>query len=234
MLQAFEPMKRIVGLDGDGSNRSVVLFQTARRADQGAGRAQPRDEMRDASGGLLEDLDRGPFVVSARVGGVRVLVGIEIPLRVPLHDLAHHDDGAVRTLARVAVDDLRAEGGDQRLALGADVAGHHEAHAISLGSADQRVGDSGVAGGRVDDRFFARQRAAALPVLDHRQRRAVLDRAAGIEPFGLRIDLDVRELALEEPHTQEWRVPDQPCDARGACAAHVSEKDRNQRQPAKW
>src|SRR5437762_7253900 len=58
MLQAFEPMKRIVGLDGDGTNRSVVLLQPARRADQGAGRAQPRDEMRDASGGLLEDLDR--------------------------------------------------------------------------------------------------------------------------------------------------------------------------------
>src|SRR5207249_5660075 len=113
---------------------------------------------------------------------------------------------AVGALARVAVDDLRAVRGDKRLSLRAHVPGHHELHAVTLRGAHEGVSDAGVAGGGVDDRLVLRQRSAAFPVLDHRERRAVLDRAAGVEPFGLRVDLHARELPLEDAHAQKRRA----------------------------
>ena len=136
MLQAFEAVERVLRLDSDRLDRSVVLLEPARRADEGPGGAEPRDEMCDPSGRLLEDLDSGAFVVRTRICRVRVLVGIEVALGVQGHDVPHHPNRTIGPFAGVAVDDLGSVRGDQGLALGADVGGHHELDAIALGRAD--------------------------------------------------------------------------------------------------
>ena len=66
---------------------------------------------------------------------------------------------------------------------------HHDDAAIAAGIADQRQADAGIAGRALDDRAARLQRAALLRILDDRQRRAVLDRAAGIHELGLAQDL---------------------------------------------
>ena len=140
------------------------------------------------------------------------------------HDLTDHVDRAVRTLPGVAVHDLGAVSLHQRLALGADVAGHHQLDPVSLGPAEQGVSDTGVARGRVDDRLVVGQRSAALAVLDHRERGAVLDRPARIEPLGLGVDLHAGELALEHADAQQRRVAHEPRDPCPARASHVNKE----------
>src|SRR5439155_17409259 len=78
VLQTFEAVKRVVRLHSDGVDRRVVLLQAPSDADECAVRAESRDELRDAPARLLEYLDRRAFVMRARVGGVGVLVGIEV------------------------------------------------------------------------------------------------------------------------------------------------------------
>jgi hypothetical protein len=68
--QAREAVERILGLHGDGLNRRDLVLQPARRADEGSGRPETCDEMGEASGSLLEDLDRRAFVVRTHVGRV--------------------------------------------------------------------------------------------------------------------------------------------------------------------
>src|SRR4029077_12197896 len=78
MLQALEPMEGILGLDGDGLDRGVVLLQPSRRAHERSRGAEARHEVCDAAFGLLEDLDGGAFVMRAGIRRVGVLVWIEI------------------------------------------------------------------------------------------------------------------------------------------------------------
>ena len=59
---------------------SAELAQAPAGADERAARAETGDEMRDAALGLLEDLDGGRVVVRLPVGGVVVLIGIEVPI----------------------------------------------------------------------------------------------------------------------------------------------------------
>src|SRR5579864_8242698 len=98
MLQALETVERVLGLHRDRLDRGVVLLEPPRCADERPRRAEAGDEVGDAAFGLFQDLDRGAFVVSPRVGGVRVLVWIEIPIRVERNDLADLDDRAVRSV----------------------------------------------------------------------------------------------------------------------------------------
>ena len=66
--------------------------------------------------------------------------------------------------------------------------GNHDHGAIAERRADDREADSGIAGGALDDDPARTQRAARDRVLDDRQRRAILDRAARIHEFGLAED----------------------------------------------
>ena len=82
--------------------------------------------------------------------------------------------------------------------------------AVALRDADLRQAEAGIAGGRLDDGAAGRQPAVALGGLDHRQRDAVLDRAAGIlafeleeQPAGAGVELgelDDRRLADQVEH----------------------------------
>src|ERR671911_2657045 len=78
VLHPFEAVEGRVGFEGDSLNCRVVLLETRRRTDEGAARAEPGDEVRDLAVRLLPNLRRRRFIVRARVGGVGVLVRIEV------------------------------------------------------------------------------------------------------------------------------------------------------------
>src|SRR5207245_4566251 len=117
VLEALEAVERILRLHRDGANERVVLFQAPRVADERARGAKPGDEVRDASRCLREDFYRSALVMSAPVGRIRVLVGIEVLAGILRDELADKEDRAVRALAGLAINDLGAVGRDQGLAL---------------------------------------------------------------------------------------------------------------------
>ena len=199
-----------------------MLLQAAGGSDEGAGRAEPGHEMGHAAAGLLQDLNPRAVVVGPPVGGVRILVGVEVFLRRSCNQLTDQPDGAVRAFQRIGELNLGAIGGDQLLALPAHVARHDQLHWVALGRAHQRVGDAGVAGGGIDDGLTRAECPTPFPVLDHGQCCAILHRAAGVEPFGFRVNLETREHPLEEPNLEQWRVADEfeKAPGLGAVADH--------------
>ena len=197
MLQAFEAVQRLVGLDRDDAHVRVALVEVAAGAHDRARGSEAGHEMGDASGGLLPDLGaRGP-VVGQGVRGVPVLVGIEVAVRLLRRHLAHPLERAVGAREGVGRDDARAVGAAELLALLAHALGHHQLDRVALGPAHQGQPHRGVARGRVDDRLAGPERAASLALLDQRQRGAVLDRAARVPPLALAPELDVRRDARQ-------------------------------------
>ena len=92
----------------------------------------------------------------------------------------------------------RAKSEHQAAALDAHAVRHDEDQLVALHRRDHREADAGVAGGRLDDHAAGLQLAAALRVLDHRERDTVLDRRAGIGPLGLHPDFGlVAEQAID-------------------------------------
>ena len=150
-------------------------------------RAHAGDEVRDPAARLLPELGAGRGVVRGRVRLVEVLVGLE-----RARDLLGQAVGdAVVGLRRVgrhggrSDDDLGAVGAQQVDLLLAHLVRHHGDHAIALESRGDREARARVAGGRLDDRAAGPQLPLALGRLDHRDRRAVLDRAARVQVLDL-------------------------------------------------
>ena len=74
--------------------------------------------MGDTSFRLLPDFVGRAMVVSLPVGGVRILVGIVIKIGMLRVEFARHADGAVGSIGRVGVNDVRAVGVQNAFALG--------------------------------------------------------------------------------------------------------------------
>ena len=100
VLQAFQPVKAGGGLRRDSTSRAAVRGAAAGVTPMNVPLVpMAGDEMRHAAIGLLDDLGPGAFEVRLPVGGVVVLVRIEIAVGIGLVDLAALADRAVRTLA---------------------------------------------------------------------------------------------------------------------------------------
>ena len=108
-------------------------------------------------------------------------------------------------LARRQVE-LGAIGEHQPAALDAHAVGHDQDQPVALDRGDHREADAGIAGGRLDDHAAGLELAAALRILDHRQRDAVLDRPAGIG--ALLLDPDFGAVAEQAVDANVRRVAD--------------------------
>src|SRR5829696_5306099 len=157
VLHAFEAVEGRVGFEGDSLNYRVVLLETGRRTNEGAARAKPGDEVRELAVRLLPDLRRRRFVVRARVGGVGVLVRIEVAFGVLSVEPPRLTNGPIRALVRVGQDEVDAVGTQDLLPLLAGVLRHTELHPVAERGPDPSVRYPRVSARRVEDCLLRRQ-----------------------------------------------------------------------------
>ena len=166
--------------------------------------------MGHAAAGLREDLRPGRVVVRVAVRRVVVLVRVEVAIRIGLVDAPHLADRAVGPFQRIGEDDVGPVRAEDALPFGRDVLRDAQADAVTARRADHRVGDAGVAGGRVEDDPALLEAAGAFALEDHPQCGAILDRAARVLPLGLGVQLHAGgHIAFEAAQAHERRVADQ-------------------------
>ena len=145
--------------------------------------------------GLRPDLRAGGAVVAHPVGDIVELVGPDRPVGLGPRQLLGQPAGLLHVVVRVLVGH-----GRHRAQIGAHQPQHvhlllalrlgdHDHGAVAARVADQRQADAGIAGRALDDHAAGPQQALLLGVGDDRQRRAVLDAAAGIQELALAQDL---------------------------------------------
>ena len=115
-------------------------------------------------------------------------------------------DGAVGALERIGQNELGAAGAKDRLALDGRTGWQKQPHRESERAAEHRVGDAGVAGGRLEDRFSGGQPPRGESGEKHRPHRTVLDAAARVQVLGFgeqtkprNVRADARELEKGRP-----------------------------------
>ena len=153
MLPAFEAVERAVGLETDAADFRIEFAEAARGADECAAGAKARDEMRDASFGLIPDFVCGAVIVRLPVRGIAVLIGIKIFLRIGGDDFVNFADRAVGGFVAGSHDEFGAERSEDAFAFVRGAVGQAEFYGIAERGADHGVGDAGVAAGGVDDGF---------------------------------------------------------------------------------
>lgn len=139
-------------------------------------------------------------------------------LDVPLETCVERDAKRERTVGLQVIErqhqlfeqlksSIKQEGFDQVVELRDEDLEH--VHFEIVFRPDHGVGYAGIAGSRVDENPVFGQQAGALRLPDNVQRWAVLDRAAGVFPFRLGVELDLRERRAQSLQPQQRRVPDQ-------------------------
>ena len=171
----------------DDLDLGVLLLEVAADAADRAAGAHAGHEVGDPAVGLLPDLRTGGLVVGARVVRVGVLVGLPGAglLGEPVADVVV----GVRVLGRDggrADHDLGAVGLEHVALVLADLVGAHEDALVALLLGHHRQADTGVAGGRLDDRAAGLEGAGRLRRLDHPGGDAVLHGPTGVEVLHLR------------------------------------------------
>ena len=182
VLQAFEAVERRVRLHRDATNRWVQLLEPARRSHERAAGPKTGDEVRHLALGLLPDLVRRRAVVRLPVGIVRVLIRVEVLVRLGGCAGAGFADGPVRSVGGVGPDDLGSVGREDPLALRRDVRWHAERHRKSHGGPEHRVGDPGISAGRVEQAVSVLEESASLRVGDDGRSCTILHRSARDSP----------------------------------------------------
>ena len=189
--------------------------------------------------GLLEDLDRRHIIVGLPIALVAVLITEEILVGISLRLAAHLAQSLIIALHRIGKVQLGPVREDSFLALLGSVLGHDKLDLIAQRAADHRVGDTCVAGARIQDRTLARKTAIENRTEQHPEHRTILDRPAGVEILDLGVDLDawLVEAGQDDGHQrriaderQAGRVRDQGQEFLGKCR----QRRFTPQTPQKW
>ncbi|CAB4882567.1 unannotated protein [freshwater metagenome] len=190
-----------LGLDGDDQRLRVGGLDGLPRPGDRATGAHTRHEDVHLPIERREDLGPGAGAVCLRVGRIGELVGEEVVGLAGKR--ARRTDGFVHSAHRLDHVNPRAIEPQQRLSFAAHALRKEDSQVVAPRRADEREGDPGVPGGRLDDRRDAGfNQPVALGGVDHRHADAVLHRAAGIEGLDLRVELDAARACFG---------PDQAC-----------------------
>jgi hypothetical protein len=112
--------------------------------------------------------------------------------------------------------------------LAAHLVGNDEDQLVALGGRDQRQPKAGVARGRFDDDAARAKASLAFSRLDHRQRRTILDRAAGIG--ALELEKQLARAGVELRDLDHRRIADQRQRAFGRLRRNRSVGSEVERQ----
>src|SRR5205085_7565191 len=121
---------------------------------------------------------------------VVILIGIKVEVGIFSVQATRFTNRAVRAFERAGQHKLDAVGAQYLLALLTGVLRQSELDAVAARRANPAISDAGVAARRIKDDLVARETACALAFQDHAKRGPVLDRAARVEPLGLRANLN--------------------------------------------
>ena len=130
--------------------------------------------MRNAAGGLLPNLVGRGAIVRLPIRRITILVWVKIFVRISRDDFAHFANRTVGAFIARSDHEFRAEGPQDPLALVRSAVRKAKLHGKTERRADHRVGNAGVAAGRVNDGLVRAQCPAGQTSLNHAQRRPVL------------------------------------------------------------
>ena len=157
--------------------------------------------MSDASIGAIPDFGSGGLPMSCWIRRIAVLIGEPEKVGFTRRERACGISRAVGTGHAVGENDLSAVDLEQRQPLGTRVARHADGYSHTGRGSQHRIGDGGVAAGRIEQPL-AGQLAATKSVPQDSPCRAVLHAPARIQPLGLEPDLT----GTLRRQRQEWRV----------------------------
>ncbi|MNS23716.1 hypothetical protein D3C72_555410 [compost metagenome] len=164
----------------------VLLFEVARRARHGAAGAHRGHVVGDLAVGVVPDFGARRAVVGLGVVQVAELAGL-----VGVGDLGGQPVGDHLVVAGVVGrhvggrdDDLGAVGLQEADLVLAHLVRHHEDAAVALHRGGHGQPDARVAAGGLDDGGAGLDQPALLGLLQHVERGAVLDAAAGVQALG--------------------------------------------------
>ena len=197
MLPAFKAVPRTVRLKADEANCRIKLSQSATCADKCSARAESCYKVRNFASRLFPGLIRGRAVMRLPICGIAVLVRIKIGVRVRRYEFAHTANCAIGALIARRHYQFRAVRNKNAFALMRCAVRQVQLYGISKCGTDHRVGDTGVAARRVDDRLSGHELSGLESRSNHTERWAVLNRAARIEPFRLSEELNVGKFAAD-------------------------------------
>ena len=166
-------------------------FQHFADAGQSAATAPTTDEIiQPLAGEIAQDFGGGGAAVIGRVGGIGELTGPEPTVFFGKFLGFFHHAGTAR--GGGGQDDFGTVGAHGLAALDGEGFGHHRHEFVAACRRHHRQRNAGVAGGGFHNGIAWLQQAALFGIQHDPQRQPVLDRATGIEGFGLHIDADMR------------------------------------------
>ena len=192
VLPSFDAMEGIVRLHRDDAH--TFGPQRGRDADDRAGGSNASDEVRDAAARLIPDLRTGPQLVRERIGGIRVLIEIDVAIGLAPRAPLRLADRTVCPFERIGEHERSAKCADDLLALLRHLVGHAELERVPADRADHRQSDAGIPACRIERRFPPKEVALLLRRDDHPQAWPVLHAPAGIGALQLCPDLAARSV----------------------------------------
>ncbi len=178
----------------------VTRLQRRGDARQRAAAADRADKSVHLAVRLVPDFRARRVDMTLPVGDIVELIGPDRPARVGFRQFFCQSAGIFDIIIRVLVGfrrdkaQIRSAIAQQGLFLIGLGFGHDDHGFIAARIGDQREADARIARRALNNQPAGSEQALRLRILDDGERRAVLDRAAGIEEFGLAVDVAARRL----------------------------------------
>src|SRR6267378_2756188 len=205
VLPAVDAMQRGVRLHRDDAH--TFRTKPPRDADDGPARTDAGNEVRRPPTALLPDLGRGTELVRQRVRRVRVLIDVDVAVRIRGGSSLRFPDRAIRSLEGIGEDELCTKGTGDALPLERHLVGHAELERMTANRADHRERDARVAARRIEHDASTSEPAFLLRVEHHPERRPIFHTPAGIRA----LDLHPEVTAKASANPAQWDercVPD--------------------------
>src|ERR1051326_6999618 len=137
VLSAFDAVEWRIRLQGNTFDGRIQLFQPPRRANEGSAGSHHGHKVRNPAVALLPDFIRRAVIMCLPVSIVRILIGVEVLLRMLSIEFSHFANRPVRSFARVSENNFRAVSMQNTLTLNRNILRHAKGDGESFRRSDQ-------------------------------------------------------------------------------------------------